>query len=51
MLVALGIGMWREYFAPYPSDVTGEKSKRLRRRIYLVELAVWIVIGITQWWR
>ena len=51
MLVAPGIGIWRAYFAPYPSDVTGEKSKRLRRGIYLVEVVAWIVIGIVQWWR
>ncbi len=51
ILVALGVAAWREYFAPDPSDVNGEKSRRLRRKIYVIELVAWIIIGIAQFWK
>lgn len=50
IFAALGVVIRREYFTPYVTDPSGEKMKRLRRRVYAIEAIAWIVMGITQWW-
>jgi hypothetical protein len=38
-----------EYFAPYDSDPTGEKSKRIRLRAYITMAIAYVVMAIAQW--
>jgi hypothetical protein len=49
IFVALGIVFRWEYFTPYNSDPTGEKSKRIRLRAYLTMAVAWAVMAVAQW--
>jgi hypothetical protein len=40
-----------EYFTPYDSDPTGEKSKRIRLRAYITMAIAWAVMAVAQWWK
>jgi hypothetical protein len=51
IFAALGVAIKREYLRPYSSDPTGEKMKRLRRRVYAIEAIAWIVMAIAQLWK
>jgi hypothetical protein len=51
IFAALGVAIRREYYSPYLSDPTGEKTKRLRRRVYAIQAVAWIVLGIAHWWK
>jgi hypothetical protein len=49
VFVTLGIVIRWEYFAPYDSDPTGEKSKKIRLRAYSTMAIAWTVMAIAQW--
>jgi hypothetical protein len=51
IFLALGVVIKWEYFTPYDSDPTGEKSKRIRLRAYITTLIAWVVMAIAQWWK
>jgi hypothetical protein len=51
IFVALGIVIRWEYFSPFDSDPTGEKSKRARLRAYLTMVVAWAVMAIVQLWK
>jgi hypothetical protein len=51
IFAALAVAITREYYRPYPSDPTGEKMKRLRRRVYAIEMIAWTVMAIAHWWK
>lgn len=49
IFVGLGVVIKWEYFTPYDSDPTGEKSKRIRLRAYLIMAVAWVVMAVAQW--
>jgi uncharacterized PurR-regulated membrane protein YhhQ (DUF165 family) len=49
-LVTLYIVVRREGYNPSGSDPAGKRLTGLRRTMYAINLASWIVIGATQFW-
>lgn len=46
LFVTLGVGIWREYYRPYSSDPDGSKFRKLRLRIYFIQIILWLALTI-----